>query len=190
MKEKKCIMEAVLRVVSVRMKKMHKSANFFTAAVAALILAISVLLVVLYTKDAEIAYRVSSPAEVTVLIDGAVETPGEYRLPLGSRVQDALFMAGGVTEAGDADSVNLAAYAEDGDHITVEPKPPSPSARINVNTATAEELTRLPGIGTVKAQRIIEYRGSHGVFHSAFDLMGVNGIGEKTAEKLKDLIEF
>ncbi len=66
--------------------------------------------------------------------------------------------------------------------------PPAPQGKININTATAEQLTLLPGIGEVTANAIVAYRTAKGNFASVEDILNVKGIGEKTLEKIKDFI--
>lgn len=174
------------------MKRCKEKSWIFTALFAILILAISALCVIIYKKNAAIPQRAYQKQPISVQVQGAVASPGVYSLPEGSRVKDAVEAAGGVSEKGDADSVNLAAYAEDGMTVTVgeEVIRLSPGNRININTATAEELTALPGIGPVKAQSIVEYRAQIGGFTSVDQLTDVKGIGVKTRDSIKDLIEF
>ena len=174
------------------MKGCKEKSWIFTALFAILILAISTLCVVIYNGNAELPQMAYQRQPLTVKVEGAVTAPGAYSLPEGSRVKDAVEAAGGVSEHGDTASVNLAAYVEDGMTVTVgeEVLRLTPSNRININTATAEELTALPGIGPVKAQSIVEYREQIGGFTSVDQLTGVKGIGVKTRDKIKDLIEF
>jgi len=65
----------------------------------------------------------------------------------------------------------------------------SPKTKVNINTATVEELQTLPGIGAITAQRIVEYRQTHGPFQKVEDLLNIKGIGEKKLEKIKPLVE-
>jgi len=93
----------------------------------------------------------------------------------------------------DADDYMGSAPSPSATPASAAPASPEPAgtpgdARININTASAVELTDLPGIGPVIAQRIIDYREEHGPFAAPEDIMGVSGIGEKTFEKLKDYI--
>lgn len=156
--------------------------------------------------------------EVVVHVGGAVEKPGVYNLPRGSRVNDAVQKAGAMPEA-DLNALNLAAVLTDGQKITVPYKPqhspgqattgltgsvssrggageqpvakenPSlPGGLVNINTATKAELESLPGIGPSLAERIIEYREKNGPFLTPEDIKNVSGIGEKRFEQLKDKI--
>lgn len=140
-----------------------------------------------------------------VHVAGAVSRPGVYYLPQGKRVVDAVEKAAPLPEA-DLQALNLARPLSDGEKIYVprvgEALPTAgvqvPGAagagdgaaqKVNINTATAEELdARLPGIGPVLARRIVEYREKHGPFRSPEDLQNVSGIGPKRFEQLKELI--
>jgi len=148
------------------------------------------------------------PAVVYVHIAGAVERPGLYRLAAGSRVDDALKAAGGPTEEGDLDALNLAALLRDGEKITLPTIGAAPVAnpgaavqyptnlpegtftdgKVNINQATQAELESLPKIGEVLAQRIIDYRATNGAFQTLEQLQDVSGIGEKTFEAIRELI--
>jgi len=135
-------------------------------------------------------------------IGGAVENPGVYEVAKDTRLFEVIEMAGGLTEDADADRVNRASFVEDGQKIIIPEKgseiagdltsasaAPADSGNglININTATADELKTLSGIGDVTAEKIIEYRSSKS-FKSKEDIMSVDGIGSKTYEKIKDRI--
>ena len=154
----------------------------------------------------------------TVHVAGAVKNPGVYNLPSSSRVIDAIEKAGGATENADLDQINLADYVSDGQKIEVpklksgdtslnyklitdeldkigankidstNEKSSSRSDLVNINTADSSELQSLPGIGTTIANSIIEYRKENGNFETIEDLKNVSRIGDKTFDKLKDLI--
>jgi competence protein ComEA len=110
-------------------------------------------------------------------VAGRVRRPGLVRLPAGSRVQDAIRAAGGVTSGADLNAINLARKLTDGEQIRVpapgDPAPSpdpavtpgssgaTPSAPLDLNTATLEQLDTLPGVGEVTANRIITYRSAH-----------------------------
>jgi comEA protein len=151
-------------------------------------------------------------AEVVVHVSGAVKKSGVYRLAPDSRVADAIEQAGGATQNADLDALNLAEPLQDGQKIHVPRKgevsapavasvAPSRSPRsapqaaaattqfpINLNTATAEQLEAIPGIGPVLAQRIIEYRQTHGRFQSVDELLEVRGIGPKRLENMRPYV--
>ena len=135
------------------------------------------------------------PELITVHLVGAVQTPGVYRLAAGSRVHEALELAGGPTDDADLERVNLARPLYDGEQVVFYRAGESPapgsnpgSSKININLATAEELIDLPGIGEVRAQRIIEYREKHGFFTDITEIMDVSGIGTGIFNQIKDLI--
>jgi len=149
----------------------------------------------------------------TVHVVGAVRRPGVYRLRLGQRVEDAIRRAGGASSATDLQAINLAAKVADGQQVVVPRRaavgggsgaPASggtggaatggggtgaagvaPSGPINLNSATAEQLDTLDGVGPATAQKILEYRTQHGGFASVDDLAQVPGIGPKKLEALK-----
>lgn len=139
-----------------------------------------------------------TPVPLQVHVAGAVEHPGVYALPRGSIVQDALRAAGGAAPDADLDRVNLAAELAGGERILVPAvvtaqagsaaaAPPS-DGLLNVNTATAEELETLPGIGPGLAQSIVQYRESHGTFEAVEDLLLVPGIGPSRLAQIRELV--
>jgi competence protein ComEA len=135
-------------------------------------------------------------------VKGFVHHPGVYEVEEGSRVQDVIRLAGGLRENADGNGVNFAMRVEDemvlyipmiGEQIEsiVAANNTSSSGeegKVNLNKATETELQTLPGIGPSKAAAIIEYRESNGEFATIEDLQNISGIGEKTFEKLKDLV--
>ena len=136
---------------------------------------------------------------MVVHVDGAVVSPGVYELLAGSRAGDAVAAAGGLAEGADTTAINLAAVLADGEKVYVplegeavtssqEGSLEAGAAPVNLNTATAEELDGLPGIGEATAQAIIEDREANGPFLSPEDLMRVSGIGEKKFERLEGLV--
>lgn len=147
--------------------------------------------------------RAKPTAAKLLVIDvaGAVRHAGLYRLRSGSRIDDAIAAAGGPTAKAQLDSVNLAAPVADGEQIVVPGRgaaglaaasPPaagsSPSAPLDLNSATLEQLEGLPGIGPVTAQKILDYRQAHGAFHAVAELEGVSGIGPAHMAQLKGLV--
>jgi len=144
-----------------------------------------------------------TPAPLRVYASGAVAHPDVYQLPPGSIVKDAMTTAGGALPAADLARVNLAQELRDQQQVHVPlvgetPAPGSSSVQapihspgdecVDINNATLEELDRLPGIGPVYAQRIIEYRTTHGSFHNVEELTQVEGIGPATLQKIRDLV--
>jgi competence protein ComEA len=128
--------------------------------------------------------------QVVVQVDGEVVRPGVYRLAAGARVSDAVQAAGGLLPAADAGALNLARLLRDGDRVTVPPRAASGGrpAPVNINTASAEQLEALPGIGPVLARRIVEFRARHGPFQRLDDLLEVQGIGPRLLERLRPLV--
>lgn len=129
---------------------------------------------------------------IFVDIDGEVTEPGVYELKSGSRVNDAIIMAGGLTDNACTKNLNKARKLSDGEKIYIPSEDEyevssGGSGLININTASANELMSLPGIGEVYAQKIIDYRSIKS-FSSIEEITNIDGIGEKTFKKLKDLI--
>lgn len=141
-----------------------------------------------------------TPATIEVYVSGAVKKPDVYSLPLNSIVKDAITAAGGATADADLDRINLAAHLADQMQVYVprqgEAAPPpsngsapdSPAEKININTASVEELDKLPGIGPVIAKAIIDYRTKNGPFKQIEDINAVKGIGDALFEKVKEQI--
>ena len=140
---------------------------------------------------------------ITVDVKGAVKSPGIYDLPVGSRVNDAVQKAGGLTEQADSKSLNLAQKVSDEALVYVPTKgedsasqqagsgtasSTSKEKKVNINKASLEELKQVKGLGGKRAQDIIDHRESNGKFKSVDELKKVSGIGAKTIEKLKDYV--
>ena len=153
--------------------------------------------------------KASAAAEVYVDVDGAVVSPGVYRLKDGARVAQAIDAAGGLAPEADVTGLNRASKVVDGQKIyvpTVGEQQASiaeagvdggasassgvsgATSLVNINTASAEELQTLSGIGPSMAQSIIDERTKNGAFASVDDLMRVSGIGEQKLAKIKDCI--
>jgi competence protein ComEA len=143
----------------------------------------------------------ATPSEIVVYISGSVSHPGVYHLSPGSRIQQAVTAAGGLSQDADAAQADLARLLFDGDQVYI-PHLGEPALAgslsgsiltipvIDINTATVEELDTLPGIGTVKAQSIITYRESHGNYSSLEQLLNVPGIGAALLEQIKPYLKI
>jgi competence protein ComEA len=156
----------------------------------------------------------SEPARgLVVHVVGAVREPGLYRLAEGSRVHDAVERAGGAKPKAALELVNLASPVADGQQIVVPVRadavahgaagaPTAPGAvaapgasaavggRVQLNSATLEQLDALPGIGPVTAQEILDYRTEKGAFSSIDELDAVPGIGPARLEQLRELVDL
>ena len=148
--------------------------------------------------------EVSTTQETVIFVDikGAVKNPGVYQMKVGDRVKDALEAAGGLTEEADSQKVNLAKRLEDQMVIVVPKvgeeaeeipagatsKEATKEGKVNINTATVEELKTLKGVGEKKAEAIIEYRKKNGSFQTKEDLMKVRGIGKKLFDSFQERI--
>jgi competence protein ComEA len=152
---------------------------------------------------------------IAIHITGAVKTPGVVKVKEGSRIEDVIEVAGGLTEDADITNVNLAYIVDDGikiripsindetetedDYITEDSgegvvvsgttESSKSSSLVNINTATQTELETLNGIGPSLASKIIEYRETNGKFKTIEDIKNVTGIGDKKYESIKDFIK-
>jgi competence protein ComEA len=151
------------------------------------------------------AVQVSAPAKhrhadgermLIIDVEGKVKRPGIITLPRGSRVHEAITKAGGLVDGADTSTTNLARVLVDGEQVIVGAPAADAVAgggatgagRVSLNSATAEQLDELPGIGPVTAEAIIAHRTSSGGFQRVEDLLDVQGIGEKTLADLRDLV--
>jgi competence protein ComEA len=139
----------------------------------------------------------SVPPAALLVVDVAAagRRPGLVRLPAGSRVADALRAAGGVRPGASTTGLNLARKVVDGEQIVVgAPAAPGPTAAapsgalLDLNTATADDLDALPGVGPVLAERIVEWRTAHGPFTTVDQLREVSGIGARKLASIRDLL--
>lgn len=145
--------------------------------------------------------------DITVYISGAVKNPGIVTLNSGERLAAAVDKVGGTTENADLNKVNLAIKIEDemhyiipeiGEEINytseninddiVSKDIANNSFKININTATIEELDTLPGVGEATANKILNHRKENGNFKSIEEIKNVNGIGDKKFENIRELI--
>jgi competence protein ComEA len=155
-----------------------------------------------------LAPGVVAPLTVTVHVAGQVANPGVYAVPAGGRVADAVIAAGGTAAEADVEQLNLAARLSDGERIYVPKKGeaapavlgPAPAAGgakpggapagpVDLNTATAEQLEALPGVGPATSKAILAYRSSHGRFRSVTELLEVPGIGPAKLEAMRPLVK-
>ena len=134
--------------------------------------------------------EVLAPANFMVHVAGAVVEPGLYEVATGSRVQDAVALAGGFADGAVESSVNLARMVSDGEQIVVLHQSQlsigGSGGFISLNSATEAQLESLTGIGPAMAARIVEYRAQIGSFSSVEQLTEVPGIGSKLLEKIRD----
>lgn len=144
------------------------------------------------TKDDQIE---EIPQTIVVHISGAVKNPGVVYLSSETRLIEAIEQVGGLMDNADQNSINLARRLKDEEKIHIceigeeaNQAASQSDGRVNINTASLEELKKLPGIGDVIAQGIIDYREKNGDFTDLEELKNVNRIGEKIYEGLSALI--
>jgi competence protein ComEA len=140
-----------------------------------------------------------------VHVAGAVRSPGVYRLREGERIQDAIRRAGGERAGADLNAINLAAKVADGQQVVVPRRGAAGAAPVaagggetggplqppvSLNTATAEQLDTLDGVGPATASKILEYRRQHGGFRSIDDLGEIPGIGPKRLAALRGKVQL
>ena len=138
----------------------------------------------------------ASAAIIVVYVSGHVHSPGVFEMADGARMWQAIELAGGMTEQADENAINLASELFDGQHIVVfgidDNMPPSVAAAgqagglVNINTATAEQLQSLSGIGEARARDIINHREARGGFASIEEIMNVPGIGEGIFARIRE----
>jgi competence protein ComEA len=150
----------------------------------------------------------SPPAQQVMYISGAVVTPGVYAFEGAHdvRIVDLVMRAGGLRPEADAAAVNLAASIGDAAHVHIPARTSAQisdgapaslgattsaqSQTVNVNRASVDELTNLPGVGPALAQRIIDFRAQHGPFTTLDDLDAVSGVGESLLNKIAEYVVF
>ena len=141
----------------------------------------------------------SGPAEIVVYVTGEVVNPGVYRLTAGQRLDAAITLAGGPTGQADLSRLNLAAYAAAVAGAVPDAQPPAPgtaataaaapcASPVDINSATADCLETLPGIGSVRAESIVAHREQAGPFATAAGIVAVPGIGDGIYRRIAGLI--
>lgn len=137
---------------------------------------------------------------VYIHVLGQVKKPGVYRFDKEPRGVEVVERAGGFTKNADKTSVNLALAVSDGTQFVIEDKRKAKKkagtskaeeedTKVDLNTATQEELQTIPGVGPSKATQIISYRESNGPFKTIEDIMKISGIKEGVFNKIKDSIK-
>ena len=158
------------------------------------------------TETNKPATQQAIPEKIMVDVKGQIKLPGVYQANANERVIDVISRAGGLTDKADQGQVNFAEHVQDEMVIYIPSKGEGGApilasggshigsggnqkeAKININKADVTELQNLPGIGPAKAAAIIEYRNTNGPFNAVEDLKNISGIGDKTFDKLKDLL--
>jgi competence protein ComEA len=139
------------------------------------------------------------PVELKVYLTGSVREPGVYLAAEGDRLAEVIEAAGGATQDAELTAVNLAVRVRDEDHwhvpavdetpSPVDPQRAADGIRVDINSASAEDLEELPEIGEVRAKDIIQYRDENGPFTEVDSLLEVQGIGPGILDTIRDLIE-
>lgn len=126
-------------------------------------------------------------SEIEVHIDGRIKNPGVYKIKNGTRLQDLIEEAGGLLDDANTSNLNLARKLKDEEKIVIKSyldKNDDEDAKININTASKDMLTSIPGVGSKMADKIIKYRQEH-PFNSIDELLNISGIGKKKFEEIK-----
>ena len=160
------------------------------------------------SKTTKSVSETNSDGDIFVHVVGEVNSPGIVKVPNGTRLYNVIEKAGGMTKNAQTDYLNLADTVKDGQQIKVISKKEykklkkksqkesqnesqsgsDKSGLININTATAEDLQTLSGIGEVRAKAIVEYRTQNGNFSKIEDIKNVSGIGDATFSNIKSMI--
>ena len=137
----------------------------------------------------------SASGMLTVHVSGAVVAPGLIEIPEGARVADAVAAAGGAVPGAELSALNLAAPVSDGQQLMVPEESggttggAATDGRVRINTAGVTDLERLPGVGPVLAERILQHRDSYGPFGVVEDLLDVPGIGEGKLAAMREAVQ-
>ncbi|MCA9859741.1 MAG: ComEA family DNA-binding protein [Thermomicrobiales bacterium] len=181
------------------MSWLRRNFILLAAVVLGVVLGIAALRAFDNRSAPEIVIREAVQARtITIEVSGAVLAPGVYELDADSRLGDAIQAAGGASGEADLAQLNLARRIQDGEEITIPVVRPTPGpgtvvsvdgvALIDINTANADELDRLPGIGPALADAIIEYRTENGPFTSVDQLARVPGISARMVDDMRELV--
>ncbi len=178
-----------------------KNKIYIICIIIILLSIISVILQMVERKKSTVSFNASNNkniGKIAVFINGMIKNPGVYYLDEGARLYELLDICGGVTDDADISNINLAKKLNDSDMITINKKVENKDSsedivesvennedKININTATKEELKTLDGIGDQTSQKIIEYRRKI-KFTQVEDLLNVDGIGNSKFEKIKN----
>ena len=147
-------------------------------------------------SEEEVSETEGGTGTIFVYVCGAVQEEGVYELPAGSRVYEAVQLAGGFRGDAATSAVNQAEVLTDEARLYVPTlaealaEKSEEDGKVNINTATKEELMSLPGVGESRAESIVKYREEVGAFRSIEDIMSVSGIKEGLFTKIKDLIKI
>ena len=181
---------------------LDRNRSVVLAALAAVIV-VGLVILALQRRDGPrpLEIRFDDPAAngtaIQVYVTGAVHAPGVYSLPDSDRIGDALDTAGGAADDANLASINLAQRLRDQDEVLVPHRgetkvdgvsTPAAGQKIDINSATAQALDALPGIGEVYSQRIVESRNAEGPFHRPEELVERQVLPQSTYDKIKDLI--
>lgn len=141
-------------------------------------------------EGAEAATKEEKPNELYVDISGQVKTPGVYKVNEGTRLFQLIKLAGGLKSNADMNSFNQAELITDEQKVVIPKRGEADheTGLININDADSNTLQQIPGVGPATAEKIINHRDENGRFKSIEEIKSVNGIGEKTYLKMKDLI--
>lgn len=180
---------------------------FLLAALTGGVVAVVAFFLIEQMLPGQVTVGPGSAGVIVVAIDGAVATPGVVSLKSGARLIDVVDAAGGLLDTADTTSLNLAGRVGDVERITIPtvpvssaattssngatPSSPSPiqtAGLVNINTAGVPELDQLPGVGSVIAQRIIDFREFYGPFESVDQLAEVEGISQAMVDRFRHMV--
>lgn len=153
-------------------------------------------------NEVTVSEQIVEKEKIKVYITGEVKNPGVIELDEGSRIDDAINMAGGLTQDADLSNINLAYEIDDGEKICIpnineendseetqnKANESSSNKKVNINKAGISELTQIPGIGASTAEKIVSYREENGKFSTIEDIKNVTGIGNSKYNSIKEYI--